>query len=89
MSTQIMARMFEPDFTTKGHRGSGLGLSISRRIIEHHSGKLQVESEEGRGTTFTIHLPLAEPQNCLASSNMVDLHESEQEMFRSRLTPDY
>lgn len=49
--------IFSPFFTTKNH-GTGLGLAISKRIIEQHpGGSLQVESEEGKGTSFTIALP--------------------------------
>ncbi len=54
----IRDQIFEPFFTTKSREaGTGLGLSISHRIIEEHGGILGVESEEGRGTCFTIHLP--------------------------------
>jgi len=50
-------KIFSPFYTTKSH-GTGLGLSISKRIIEEHKGgSLHVESEEGKGTTFTITLP--------------------------------
>lgn len=50
-------KVFSPFYTTKSH-GTGLGLSISKRIIEQHKGGLlNVESEEGKGTTFTITLP--------------------------------
>jgi two-component system sensor kinase FixL len=50
-------KIFSPFYTTKSH-GTGLGLSISKRIIEEHKGgSLNVESEEGKGTTFTITLP--------------------------------
>jgi len=50
-------RIFSPFYTTKSY-GTGLGLSISKRIIEQHKGgSLNVESEEGKGTTFTITLP--------------------------------
>ncbi len=58
-----LARIFDPFFTTKGTakkgeaRGTGLGLAICKQIIEHHNGQIQVQSEIGKGTTFTIVLP--------------------------------
>jgi signal transduction histidine kinase len=48
--------IFEPFFTTK-HTGTGLGLSVTRRIIEEHKGTIRVESQPGQGTTFSILLP--------------------------------
>lgn len=54
----IRERIFEPFFTTKGEQGTGLGLSISYRIIQEHGGDMEVESQEGKGTTFRIFLPL-------------------------------
>ncbi|HKV58764.1 MAG TPA: ATP-binding protein, partial [Ktedonobacteraceae bacterium] len=50
-------RIFQPFYTTKAH-GIGLGLPISRRLIEDHHGTLTVESQPGYGATFTIQLPL-------------------------------
>ena len=47
----------EPHFTNKGERGSGLDLSISQDILARHGGKLEVESQEGKGSTLTILLP--------------------------------
>lgn len=60
MSPWVRERIFEPYFTTRvpGH-GAGLGLSISRGIIEQHGGQITVESAEGHGSTFTVILPAA------------------------------
>src|SRR5271167_972330 len=55
--------IFEPVYSTKepddhGHGGSGLGLSVCRQIIEQHHGRIRVESVVGKGSTFTIKLPM-------------------------------
>jgi signal transduction histidine kinase len=52
-------KVFEPLFTTR-HRGIGLGLAISRRLVEENGGKIEVASVVGRGTTFTVTLPQGE-----------------------------
>jgi two-component system NtrC family sensor kinase len=59
IAPEILLQIFEPFLTTKesGH-GVGLGLAISHSIVERHGGRIEVESEVGRGTTFTVHLPL-------------------------------
>ena len=58
MDAKTQGRLFEPFFTTK-KRGTGLGLSIARQIIDSHGGRIEVESELGKGTTFRVELPLA------------------------------
>jgi signal transduction histidine kinase/HAMP domain-containing protein len=57
----VLHRIFEPFFTTKKDKGTGLGLSISYRIIQDHGGRIDVESREGEGSTFTVRLPLKIP----------------------------
>jgi two-component system NtrC family sensor kinase len=54
-----LSRIFDPGFTTKGAgEGTGLGLSIVNQIIKDHSGRVEVESDAGKGTTFRVVLPL-------------------------------
>jgi PAS domain S-box-containing protein len=53
-----LAKIFQPFFTAKKRRGMGLGLPICERIIKNHGGKIEVESQPGKGTTFNIYLPL-------------------------------
>jgi signal transduction histidine kinase len=60
MTETVRQRCLEPFFSTKGERGTGLGLSMVYGIIERHRGKLEIKSTPGYGTTFTIRLPLAE-----------------------------
>lgn len=59
---EILQRIFEPFFTTKQEKGTGLGLSVSYKIIQSHNGRIDVESEEDRGTKFTIVLPVSVKQ---------------------------
>ena len=58
MSDEDRARCLEPFFTTKGDRGTGLGLSVVYGIVQRHGGTIDIQSEIGRGTTFVISLPV-------------------------------
>ena len=57
---ELRDRIFDPFFTTKpAGEGTGLGLEIVRKIVEKHGGRIAVDSEVGRGSTFTVSLPIA------------------------------
>jgi two-component system sensor histidine kinase HydH len=58
IAPETLGSIFEAFFTTKSH-GTGLGLAVTRRIIEEHDGVIQVKSQLGKGTTFTVLLPVA------------------------------
>jgi signal transduction histidine kinase len=59
ISQEQIARIFEPFYTTK-KKGTGLGLMIVQRIVRAHNGRIELESNIGKGTTFRIWLPLHE-----------------------------
>ncbi len=65
MTEETLKKLFVPFFTTKATsvKGTGLGLFVIQRIIEAHQGSIDVESEYGKGTTFTIKLPIAKEEN--------------------------
>lgn len=69
ISKTNLAKIFDPFFTTKAAgKGTGLGLSISYDIIKMHNGEMEVQSETGIGTTFTIALPLRKKQNAIQNT---------------------
>ena len=60
IAPEQLARVFDPFFTTKPvGKGTGLGLAISYEIVQRHGGEIEVRSELGRGTVFSVWLPLA------------------------------
>src|SRR6056297_425388 len=60
MSDDIQENIFEPLFTTKGEQGTGMGLAASYGIIQEHGGDIDVSSEPGQGTSFTLTFPPAD-----------------------------
>lgn len=68
MSEEVRQNLFKKFYSTKGSKGTGLGLVVTRKVIEEHGGTIKVESALGQGTTFLIELPLrpAEQQKRVA-----------------------
>lgn len=69
ISTEALSQIFEPFYTTKP-QGTGLGLSVSRNIIEEHGGEIAVHSAEGQGTVFTVLLPVGPPEGHPAAAQL-------------------
>ncbi len=63
MEKKVQEKMFTSFFSTKGHKGTGLGLLVTRKLIEDHSGTIEVFSELQQGTRFIVHLPFEEIKN--------------------------
>jgi len=57
ISPEVLPRIFEPAFSTKGDQGSGLGLSVSKEIVDAHGGELTAHSQPGKGATFSVWVP--------------------------------
>lgn len=60
MTDRVRARIFEPLFTTKGKRGTGMGLAVSYGTVQEHDGDIEVDTRLGYGTTFTVSFPSAD-----------------------------
>jgi PAS domain S-box-containing protein len=76
MPEDVQQKIFEPFFTTKGAQGTGLGLSVSYSIIERHEGSIKVDSEQGRGTVFTIYLPVCEVETTPVEESPIPVEAS-------------
>ena len=57
MDEDVIKKLFTSFFSTKGHRGTGLGLMVTRKLIEEHNGTIKVNSTPGKGTTITVRVP--------------------------------
>ncbi|MEY2562216.1 MAG: hypothetical protein QOH88_409 [Verrucomicrobiota bacterium] len=68
MTREVRERCLEPFFTTKGDRGTGLGLAMVFGIIKRHQGALEIQSEPGKGTTIRLRLPACPPAHQATSS---------------------
>lgn len=95
MSDEVQRNIFEPLFTTKGEQGTGMGLAASYGIVQEHEGRIDVDSEPGEGTTFTLSFPPAdegEPERDEPSPEMTEMENvrvlvvDDEEMVRSIIT---
>lgn len=57
MDEQTLAHLFEPFFSTKGQKGTGLGLAVAQKVVEEHEGRIDVTTSPGQGAVFTVRLP--------------------------------
>ncbi len=69
MEPDVRDKIFDPFFSTKGGKGTGLGLAVTRKIVEEHGGALRVESSGGAGTEFILVLPVRPPNQEESSSS--------------------
>jgi signal transduction histidine kinase len=76
MTPEVAARIWEPFFTTKGKEGTGIGLDVSKSIIENHGGQIDCQTAVGQGSTFTIRLPLCQLSGQEAAEACGELVES-------------
>lgn len=70
MPEEVVQRLFTKFYSTKGSKGTGLGLVVTRKVVEEHGGNISVESSLGVGTTFRIEIPLQQPRQILASAGV-------------------
>ncbi|HEY6806647.1 MAG TPA: ATP-binding protein [Pyrinomonadaceae bacterium] len=85
MTPDVKQRLFDPFFTTKGKAGTGMGLAVSFGIIRRHEGSIDVESEQGRGTTFKISLPKVEVASSRNTDNSISSHDESEGESKVRI----
>ncbi|WP_306598902.1 sensor histidine kinase [Geothrix sp. 21YS21S-2] len=68
IAPEDLPHLFEPFFSTKGNRGTGLGLAVTWGIVESHGGSIDVQTELGKGTTFSIRIPILNPEAGISPS---------------------
>ena len=74
MDQETREKIFSLFFSSKGIKGTGLGLFISNKIVDKHGGTIDVDSEQGRGTRFVIRLPLEARPSTKPEEEMIGEH---------------
>lgn len=69
MDAETSRRIFDPFYSTKGGKGTGLGLPVTKKIAEEHGGTIRVKSAPGEGTEFVLELPVAPPDEAPRSTS--------------------
>ena len=75
MSEEVRRKVFDPFFTTKGSTGTGLGLSVAYGIVIRHGGKIDLKTQEGKGTTFFVQFPVRETAELSSKDYKVEVHK--------------
>lgn len=88
MSEDVRQRCMEPFFTTKGEAGTGLGLAMVFGTAERHNGRVEIDSEPGKGTTITLRLPAADISADAGSANTIPFPRSTCRALRVLLVDD-
>ena len=89
MNEAVKRRIFEPLYTTKGAGGSGMGLTMSQGIVHEHNGRIELESEPGRGTLFRLVFPLSKSSNNVPDlASPPDVAEASAEALRILVVDD-
>ena len=78
MPDEVLKRCLDPFFSTKGEKGTGLGLSLVHGIVERHGGTMDIQSQVGKGTVFTLDFPLTEAEVPVAAVAVAGLLEGRQ-----------
>jgi signal transduction histidine kinase len=64
ISPEAKDKLFQAFHSTKASKGTGLGLAVTKKIVDEHRGAIDIKTEAGKGTTFAISLPVARPEFC-------------------------